>query len=990
MKLKRTIKKVFIGICTSLIIGCGLLTSCNFSGSHDDTNDFELHLYDENYNEIEIHDNTINNFDTGYTYKLKAMIKNKNHDWRSYPISSYALTNNTASMSIHFGEFEDYDKYRNIIIRAENAGSASFQFIFENGYHKRGFTQVTKVYEINFGYFKDYDVKFLDNNDNEISSFLVTGNEKITVPTISGVDEYGWINENGDIVRPGEEFFPTTNDVYRLIEFSTSGSKGLIFNEIGNSGYLAVIGYNGFDTDVIIPSLHDGTVVKKIDNEAFKSKQIDSIDIPSTILEINCDAFTDSSVKNVIFNEKSYLKTIGARAFSNCANIEYIDLSNTKIKEIKSYAFNNCTNLQYTLIPSSIKTISAGAFTKCSNANVLFQSDSLKDINLAEGWYGYYSKTWEQYAQQDILDYESNVKKVEENDDFQYVIKNNDEIMILKYKNTSYLDEIDFQDFSLGKVTKIFPKAFKSANIKSVHCGEWLKTIGFSAFEGSNIESIVFGKNLSKIKKYAFANCKNIVNVDFSFTNLSLVEKYAFSGCKAIEYVYFPESINKIEEGVFNGCTKANILFESKEDPQELSRGWYGYYKGTFGNYYTQKDIVDITYDIKSVITNEDFQYGVTKNNDIVIMKYIGTKKDLDLTYVDNKPIVKICAKAFYNANLNSLKIGRFIKTIGQEAFRESSINNITFDNGSALESIYSYAFSKIDGIRSFDLSTCQALKNIKEYAFYSTDALYFSLPMYIDEIGDNAFADNNAHILFEGLDFSNISKLSSIWGGSSSTALKQIKDISYNIECVVDDASLGIYAVRHDKKAVLLQASAGYYTTTKTQNIKEIGGYKIYKIANYAFKNSFTASNNSNVKYINLGNELFEIGKFAFQECSSILTINFDEKNNKINKIGQGAFNECSNLRAIFIPDSIKSIGSNCFYNDTKCIVMFEISNNVDLSLDPKWNGYDSTFLIVQIKNSIYCSVCDVKEWSYSETGNEWSVTIRNNDGTTVTYSLP
>lgn len=959
--IKRTIglqkkSKILLG---TIFLGLGILSSTSCS-SFDD----EFSIKDTDNNNLLV-DQSVKNLEVGFSYDflLDARIA----------VRGIKVINNTANAT-YSGSYNSHGACL-LKIQAKNEGFISFNPEFTSGIS-------SKEYTLYFGYYLTCEAKFIDEDGNLVSSFTTKRNESITAPAYNDKENVCW-SDGTDFYRPNEKLYINESKVFDLVEMPLTCSKGLKFLDI-NDKYVKVDGYNGFETNVVVPGIYEEKIVTEIGSNAFSDKQIESITLPGTVLTLKESCFANSTINSITFSNDSKLKSIGKYAFNNCTNLVKLDLVNTKLETIYDYAFVKCENLEYGHFPSSLKTIESGVFNKCTKANVLFEGTEVS--NLKYGWYGYYVGTWNSYEQQDVIDYSFGIDKVEENDDFQYAITKTGDIEILKYKNTSYLKKIDFSNFEKGNVIKIFPKAFAAADINEIIGGDSLKTIGYSAFEASTIEVVHFNGLLAEIGIRAFKNCTNIKDIDFTSTKLEKIGQYAFQGCTSMEYMLLPSTLDTIDTGAFNECKKLNILFESAVYPSNLKYGWYGYYEGTWNNY-EQQDVVDISCSIKEVKENDDFQYAIKNDNSIVILKYKGNNDDvLTLDYIDEMPIVKICSQAFYESNIKDLKIGKYVKEIDSYAFYKSTVKHIEIEEQSQLKYIGQYSFSMCASVRSIDLINCSELKTIDAYAFYKSSALYYLLPMNLNKIESMAFASDNAHILFEGLDYSNISSLSSTWLGDSSSNL--IRDISYNIESVIDDNE-ALYAIRHDDKAVLLEARYKYISNDQTQEIKYIGGHKIYKIANYAFKSVFSSISSNSVKHLVLGNSIVEIGDGAFSDCSNLLTVNFDEDNNSIKKLGARAFYNCTSLRAVFIPKSIKSIGSNCFLNDTKCFVLFEISNNVGLELASNWNGYDSKFLIFQTKNSIYRSVCDIKSWSYTENSsaeNDWYIIVNyNNSGSEV-----
>ena len=70
--------------------------------------------------------------------------------------------------------------------------------------------------------------------------------------------------------------------------------------------------------------LNDG--LKNIGDNAFRGCSLDSITIPSTVVEIGTDAFQNcGKLKEVVFNEGHFgLQSIGDRAFYDCRSLEVL------------------------------------------------------------------------------------------------------------------------------------------------------------------------------------------------------------------------------------------------------------------------------------------------------------------------------------------------------------------------------------------------------------------------------------------------------------------------------------------------------------------------------------------------------------------------------------------------------------------------------------------------------------------------------------------
>ena len=76
-----------------------------------------------------------------------------------------------------------------------------------------------------------------------------------------------------------------------------------------------------------------------------------------------------------------------------------------------------------------------------------------------------------------------------------------------------------------------------------------------------DITEIIIDKNVTKIGKYAFWNCKNLTAITIPNSVIE-IENWAFSDCRSLVSINIPNSVTKIGHSVFSGCyslTSINI-----------------------------------------------------------------------------------------------------------------------------------------------------------------------------------------------------------------------------------------------------------------------------------------------------------------------------------------------------------------------------------------------------------------------------------------------
>ncbi|MBO5338283.1 MAG: leucine-rich repeat protein [Clostridia bacterium] len=385
-----------------------------------------------------------------------------------------------------------------------------------------------------------------------------------------------------------------------------------------------------------------------------------------------------------------------------------------------------------------------------------------------------------------------------------------------------------------------------------------------------NITEVVFeeGSVCESIGNAAFASCKNLSKIELP-TSLTSIESYAFANCHGLENVDFPSSITSIGAGAFYKCTHLTTL-TLPETITELG-------KEAFSNCYM---LSVINYNIPAL-------NNLSNSNKIFVL----AGQDTDGLTVN------------IGANVTKIPDYLFSPFTNASSPHEAKLINVTFENGSACQSIGKYAFYNCSLLESINIPN--SITNIGEYAFYNCSNLKnVSIPSSLTSINEYTFYNcanlesisiHSAITRIENYAFGSCTNIKSVYiedlkawcnisFGSWATPLYYGADLYLNNNIIT---SLTFSDDISSINACAFQGCTSITNVSIPSSIKEI--------SDYAFKSC------TNLKSVSLSNGITSIGRGAFAECSSITSISLPST---INTISDYAFDGCSGLSAVHITD--------------------------------------------------------------------------------------
>ena len=292
-----------------------------------------------------------------------------------------------------------------------------------------------------------------------------------------------------------------------------------------------------------------------------------------------------------------------------------------------------------------------------------------------------------------------------------------------------------------NSVTFIGDYAFKScSSLTSITIPNNVTSIGGYTFQGcSSLTSITIPNSVTSIGWDAFSGCSSLTSITIP-NSVTSIGNDAFQGCSSLTSITIPNSVTSIGDAAFSRC----LLIKYISAPASL-------FNTNFYSEYSQK--------LEEIHINDG---ELDENGFNFINRSKKSLHTIDLAGATNTTINDL---AFYDCyKLENLTLPKNIETIGYKAFAECvhikqleipatvtnieerafencrSINTLTFEEGSALESIGSWAFYNNHALGFINLP--ESVREIGDAVFYGCNYVEeIVIPASVQRIGDNGFA---------------------------------------------------------------------------------------------------------------------------------------------------------------------------------------------------------------------------------------------------------
>ena len=414
---------------------------------------------------------------------------------------------------------------------------------------------------------------------------------------------------------------------------------------------IEIMGYNGTETDLVIPSQINGYTVVGIgdlDLLGDDTDTVESVVVPDTVKYIETFAYYPntayyvSSLTKVTLPEG--LETIGDDAFASAPGLSEINLPST-LKSIGERAFMNC-NIDNFTIPAGVEYIGANAFNETYMA----------------------------------------VRKANE-----VRARGGDPFIVIGGELVKYAGDdtvVTVPDGVRGIATDAFsPYGGDVTSITLPDSVEYIAEEGFSDL--SALATVNFGSGLKEIGDAAFSGCDSLNNVVLP-EGLRKIGDTAFSGCSSLDSISFPGTLETLYPGSLRGTPYWENLpggenylgsvfcfKETELDP------WSPFHvdvrPGTLGIMEWQSSQYDTTMSLPDglrYIGPDAFPDGMYELVDFTLpesVTYIDHEAGVPISAVRDLPdaLTYIGDKAFsgHSIDISYLEIPNGVKYIGEKAF---------------------------------------------------------------------------------------------------------------------------------------------------------------------------------------------------------------------------------------------------------------------------------------------------------------------------------
>jgi len=762
---------------------------------------------------------------------------------------------------------------------------------------------------------------------------------------------------------------------------SVTGCRGL--TGIGGSAFYGCTGL----TDI---ELHDG--LTEIGKSAFYGcTGLTSLSLPDSVITVGPSAFYNCSGLTSLRLPDSII-TVGDYAFFGCTglpysiygNAEYIgndenpylvllsavssDITEIDIHEdtkiICSGAFSGCSGLTDVRIPEGVTDIGKNAFYGCSGLSGIIIPENV--VSIGEGAFrnctGLISVDFNavECMKAGSVNYPafegcSVLKTVNVGDrvtkipdyGFSKCTKITDVNLgerVTAVGKNAFKDSTAMTAVSIPpSVTEVGSGAFPASSITEVHISDlfaWCETdfADYSAnplnngailyLNGEKVTELSVSEDVSEIGDFAFCGYDHLTEVTLG-RGVTVVGSSAFSGCGALERVVFENSRAKIEEYAFAGCSALTEL-DLGDGVTEIG----------MNAFYNCNGLTEISIPDSVVSIGEKAFYACYSIKSVTLGSGV---EDIE-TY------------AFSHSEIGSIFIPERVKSIGYQAFDESTAFSVDESNAS-------FAADENGALYNKDMTTLIRVPATFSGFFevpLSVTAIYGSAFRYCSDMTDISVGSNLTKVggyAFEGCDNLENVYITDIAAWCNNISFS---DYAANPLCCAENLYLnGEIVTDVDLPEGITQIQASVFR-------------RYEKLKSVHIPEGVTAIHNS-----------------AFYGCTGLEAITLPKS---LTSIGSSAISDCTSLKAVYYygdETDRTNISFNSYYNKSLVNATWYYSackGSVTHTYD---NGCDAVCNVCGCERYVFGHSVDVPPYIF-ENSAQYPFTLKDNIYTSTNKASP
>lgn len=394
---------------------------------------------------------------------------------------------------------------------------------------------------------KQANVDTTPTESNEIYSWKLVEGNCISIDELSGeitANKIGQASVSVETLSGLADECLVSVVAFEGAEYSEFDSK-----LINNNTEVAIIGYIGDDSSIVIPETIGSLPVTQLASNAFKGCSFDEVTIHSGINSIANNTFLNTlSLEKIVVDEAntSYCSDDGILySLDKTQLVKYPSAKTDTIfaipetvTSIGAYSINDCDYIEEITIPESVASIGSSAIGNSNNLKIVNYNAVSSSAPI--GIFGSAAFNGSNAIEKVIIG--DNVTTIPQ---YLFFGKNSlTEVVITENSKLSTIAQCAF--YNCSKLANIF-------------IPETVKTIGSSAFYGcSKLNGIELPETLTSIGSSAFSGCSSLTSIKIPETVTSISDN-TFANCTALEKIEIPYQITTIGETPFKGCSKVVI-----------------------------------------------------------------------------------------------------------------------------------------------------------------------------------------------------------------------------------------------------------------------------------------------------------------------------------------------------------------------------------------------------------------------------------------------